>query len=31
MKQGASFVAGVLVLYLLWSGKAKATWKAITS
>ncbi len=31
MKQGAAFFLGVLALYLLWSGKAKNTWKAITS
>lgn len=29
MKSAGAFVVGVLILYLIWTGKAVRTWKAI--
>ena len=31
MKPALTFVVGVLILYLIWTGKAVRTWRAITS
>jgi hypothetical protein len=31
MRPAMTFVVGTLILYLLWTGKALRTWKALTT
>jgi hypothetical protein len=31
MKPAGAFIVGILILYLVWTGKAVRTWRAITS